>query len=29
MFGIKNDSNISAVLNGRRTHYKGYTFKYK
>jgi hypothetical protein len=29
LFGITNDSNLSAAVNGRRPHYKGYTFSYK
>jgi hypothetical protein len=29
LFGKKNDSNISAVLKGRKKSYKGYLFKYK
>jgi hypothetical protein len=29
LFGKKNDSNISAVLNGRRKSHKGYLFEYK
>ena len=29
LFGKKNDSNISAVLNGRRKSHKGYMFEYK
>jgi len=29
LFGKKNDSNISAVLNGRRNSHKGYVFEYK
>lgn len=29
LFGKKNDSNISAALNGRRKSYKGYLFEYK
>ena len=28
LFGKKNDSNISAVLNGRKKSHKGYVFKY-
>ena len=29
LFGKKNDSNISAVLNGRKKLHKGYVFEYK
>ncbi len=29
LFGKKNDSNISAVLNGRKKSHKGYRFEYK
>lgn len=29
LFGKKNDSNISAVLNGRKKSHKGYIFEYK
>jgi len=29
LFGKKNDSNISAVLNGRKKSHKGYMFEYK
>jgi hypothetical protein len=29
LFGKKNDSNISAVLNGRKKSHKGYVFEYK
>ena len=29
LFGKKNDSNISAVLKGKKKSHKGYVFKYK